>query len=275
MARCGHRSCGRWRPDTLVRHGRLGLAFDDKWFCCPTCVEIEARYLIEEARHLAGWVPRNSPPLGRVLIRRRVVSHAVVQNALRAQLESGRRLGEELVAMRAASSQDVVSALAAQAGIGCLASLDPARVASGPGGLSRATVRLLNVVPFDANYELQRLSVACGSPLPGWALSAVREITGWEVKPFLVADELFDQLLEAYGTAPSRPTLSRPIRSVPAAAAAVARAVEDGVARRMHQVRCDTFIWVRLEGHSHAEDLMVSLDDAEEEEAWQAAPTPL
>jgi hypothetical protein len=99
-------------------------------------------------------------------------------------------------------------------------------------------------------------------------------MTGWDIRPFLVPDDTLDRLIDAYGS--TRPGVStRPapgVRSVPDAAASIANAAQTGMARRMHQVRCASYVWVRLEGGQHAQDLMVALDRGEEE-AWQEAPT--
>jgi hypothetical protein len=273
MARCARSDCGRWRPDALVRRGRLGVSFDEKWYCSTACLEAEAGALISEARHHDTWVPVPATPLGRLLLQRQAVSPEDVERALHTQRGSGRRLGAELIAMGATSPDQVLRALAAQAGVGCLAALDPSRVAAGPGGLPREMVRLLGVVPFEASERRQRLSVACAGPLPGGALAAVREITGWQIQPFLVPDDVLTALVDAYGTARAG-VPAHPLRTVPDAAASIARAAQRGLARRMQQVRIDSLVWVRLEGETRPEDFMVTLDPPPEEHAWQAAPTP-
>jgi hypothetical protein len=102
-------------------------------------------------------------------------------------------------------------------------------------------------------------------------------MTGWDVQPFLIPDALLEELMAAYGarrevTGPTPPRSAT--CTVPDAAASIARAAERGMARRMHQVRCDSIVWVRLEGEAHAEDLMVRLEHPQEETSWQAALTP-
>jgi hypothetical protein len=274
MARCARSACARWRPNALARLAHLGVTLNDAWFCSTRCLEIEAEYAISEARHHDGWTPHPGPRIGRLLLQRRAVSPQALDAALRAQRVTGRRLGAELVATQATTEEQVLRALAAQAGIGCLLTLDVARVVPGPGGLSRQAVQSLQVVPFDANDGQQKLSVACRSPLPAAALGAVRQITGWHVQPFLVPDALLDRLIEAYASSRAGPGADgEPVDSVPDAAVAIARTVQQGVARRMHHVRCDSIVWVRLEGDALAHDLLVTLGDGREETGWQAAPT--
>jgi hypothetical protein len=256
-----------------VRRARLGLVFDGGWFCSTKCLQIETQCVLHEVRTRDTWLQPPAPPVGRLLVQRQAVSPDLLNVALEGQRRSGRRIGAELVAMGAVPAAEVLSALAAQAGVGCLLSLDPEHVSWGPGALSPDAVRVLRVVPFEANSTVQRIAVACASPLPRAALAALREMTGARIEPFLVPDGLLERLIEAYGRAthPSRGV--RALRTIPDAATSIARAAERGVARRMHQVRCDSYVWVRLEGDQHAEDLMVSLEPQREDVSWQAAPT--
>src|SRR5262245_56869022 len=120
MARCARKTCRRWRPDALITHVRLGVRFDEQWYCSARCLEIEAQCLISEARHRTQWVPPHTVPVGRLLVQRHGVAPAALETALRRQRETGRRVGDELVAMNATTPEDVLRALAAQAGIGCL-----------------------------------------------------------------------------------------------------------------------------------------------------------
>jgi hypothetical protein len=274
MARCARRACGRWRPNALAHRARLGVAFDGRWFCGAKCLEIEAQYLLSEVRRQDAWLAPPALPVGRLLVQRQAVSTERLEAALHAQRHTGRRLGAELIAMGAVAPEHVVRALAAQAGVGCVLALDPARVADAPGGLAAETVQVLRVVPFEASAAQQRMAVACESPLPRSALAALREMTGWRMEPFVVPDALLDRLVLAYGTASSAPGAGhRPLRSLADAASRIAVAAERGLAHAMQSVRCESYIWVRLRGHGHAEDLMITLDAEREETSWQAAPT--
>lgn len=275
MARCAGRTCARWNWRSLIRATRSGIEFEGKWYCSTVCLQADVQAAITEARHFDEWITPLSIPVGRLLIRQRAVSQTAVEAALDAQRQTGRRLGDELVAMRATSREQVLRALAAQAGVGCLISLDATRVCEGPGRLSRETVRTLRVVPFDLNEKLHRLAVACASPLPGFALAAVREMTGFQVLPFLVHEDLLDRLAEDYGrSCPGGLPAGRHVGTVSEAAATIADAAREGLARHMQRVKCDAFTWVRLEGDAFKKDLMVTARQTGES-PWQVAPTSL
>lgn len=275
MGRCARRSCGRWHWRALTRAGRAGVDFDNKWYCSTTCLQADVQQAIAEAGHFDEWVTPMAVPVGRLLVLRRAASKDSVEAALNAQRTSGRRLGAELVAMRATSKEHVLRALAAQAGVGCMTSIDAERVASGPGALSRDTVKMLRTVPFDFSATQHRLAVACGSPLPVFALAAVREMTGYQILPFLVEDELLEELIDGYGRScpDALPASDRP-RDLREAAATIAEAARRGLARHMQRVKCDAFTWVRLEGDTYKKDLMLTHTPAGES-TWQAAPTSL
>ena len=215
-------------------------------------------------------------PLGTLLVQQRVVTQEMLDVALREQRHTGRRLGAQLLAMGLITREELVRALAAQAGAGYLVNLDSSRVAAGPGGLSRQTVRALGLVPFESSQDGERLAVACVAPLPRLALSAIREITGARIDAFLVADEEWERLAEAYATGERTPTRIVPstaLRSIPDAAVRIALAASEGGPWRIQHARCDPFVWVRLEGGTRREDLLVSLGKYEGEHPWPVAPT--
>lgn len=263
MARCARETCGRWRPDLWPLRRARGVWFEDAWHCSRACVEAIARERLMDVTTSWGspGIHASAMRLGAVLLHHRVITSAILQEALREQKQTGLRLGEQLVQMSRANTHDVIRALAAQAGIGYLADVDPAIVRTGPGGLSRDAVRALGVVPIDASTEARRLKVACAAPVPRLALAALRELTGWAVEPFIVSDDTCRRLLDAYGTAPQEPRVSvvRP-RTVVEATSHIGHAVETGRAVRMQQARCDPFVWVRLEGNEAREDLLLPMD---------------
>lgn len=278
MARCERTHCGRWRPDSLVRRGRFGVHFDGRWFCSSQCVAIHTeRVLADTACPTARWAPSPATRIGTLLVQQRSLAPEMLQVALREQRHTGRRLGAQLLNMGLVSREDLLRALAVQAGTGYLLNLDLARVASGPGGLSRQTVRALGLVPFETSSDGERLAVAYVAPLPRLALGAIREITGARIDPFIVADEDWDRLADSYamgdtGRVPLIPSTT--LRSIPDAAVRIALAAAHGEAVRMHRARCDPFMWVRLEGGEGREDLLVSLGAPEKEHPWLAAPSP-
>lgn len=276
MARCARTECGRWRPDSLVRRGRFGVHLGDEWFCSSECLAAHTeRMLASAGAPSPRWVPPPSARLGRLLLAQGVIKADMLDVALRDQRHAGRRLGAQLRAMGLISREELLRALAAQAGTGYLVSLDPSRVASGPGGLSRQTVRALGLVPFERSSDGERLAVACVAPLPRLALSAIREITGARIDAFIVADEDWECLADAYasGDAAREPLIpSTTLRSIPDAAVRIALAAEGGPVRIQH-ARCDPFMWVRLEASARREDLLVSIGSHEGERPWPVAPT--
>lgn len=268
MARCAREECSRWRPDllldlSLIGRARRGVRFEESWYCSRACLEAVARDRLVDATMTwgSGGIHGSAMRLGAVLRHQRAITQDMLRDALAEQQETGLRLGEQLIEMGAIGVHDVIRALAAQAGVGYLPEVDPQIVRSGPGGLSRDAVRALGVVPIEASQALRTLKVACAAPLPRLALAALRELTGWAVVPFVVDDETCLVLLEAYGTVPGEQPVSvvRP-RTVVEATAHIARAVETGRAVRMQQARCDPFVWVRLEGETAREDLLLPME---------------
>jgi type IV pilus assembly protein PilB len=212
--------------------------------------------------------------LGTLLLHRQAVSRELLHAALREQRETGLRLGEQLQRMGVVTNDDLLRALAAQAGVGYLSSIDPARVSGAPGGLAPEAVRALSLVPFEVTADGERVRVASAAPLRRLALSALAEMTGLRVEPFIVSDEVFRGLLAAYGSARhDAPATASGVRTVSDAAARIARAAEQGEALRMQHTRCDDYVWVRLQGRERSEDLVLSVAPPAEERTWLAAPS--
>lgn len=274
MARCALDSCGRWRPDALVRRGRVGVSFDGEWYCSRACLESRTRRVlsaVDGPDRVGGGVPPLH--LGTLLLHRQIVSRELLHVALREQRQTGLRLGAQLKEMGLVTDDDLVRALATQAGVACLSSIDPARVTGGPGGLAPEAVRALQLVPFEATSD-RRLRVASAAPLRRLAVAALAAMTGLRVEPFIVGDDVFRVLLTAYGSArpPALATASA-VRTVSEAAARIARAAEEGEALRMQHTRCDDHVWVRLERRDGSEDLVLSVGTGVEEGTWLAEPS--
>lgn len=237
----------------------LGLYVNDAWYCSAACLEVAARERL--ARPSRGdLVTLTSIPalrLGVLLAHQAGLSREALSAALDEQRRTGRRLGAQLVAMGAATSHEVLRALAAQAGIGFLTAVDCARLLQAPGRLSQHAVRALGVVPFsvDASHEVMR--VACTAPLPRLALGVMRELTGFRIEPYLVADDHFPALLEAYGASRAdEPPADETVDDLGAAAARIVEAARSNrTGLRMAETRCRDHVWVRLEAEGRTEDL--------------------
>jgi hypothetical protein len=280
MARCAREQCGRWRPDFLrIGAARRGVSFEEVWYCSRACFEAVTRERLIDVT--TSWSSTNmrarSMRLGTVLLSQRSITADTLRAALAEQETTGLRLGEQLLIMEAVPPQELVRALAAQAGVGYVSDIDLMAVRTGPGGLSRDAVRALGVIPFEAivHDESRRLKVACAAPLPRLAIAALRELTTWKIDPLIVRDDLWCDLLEAYGTVDTErtPVVAIHPRTMVEATAHIALAVETGRAVRVQQARCDPFVWVRLEGEQANEDLLLSMDAmVKEQSTWQAEP---
>lgn len=271
MRRCAHKDCTTPR---LLLPLRRGLRFDGDWYCSTTCLAATT------ARRLAALQPPSRiervptmPPvrLGATLLAARRITAGILESALAAQERSGLRLGAQLVAMGAVDESDVTHALARQAGIGFLTRVDLDEVRRPVAGLSRTVVQALGVVPLDVERD-GALRIAVGAPLPRMAIATLQSGTGLRIRAYLVADSVLKALLDAYGTAAPAP-LPRPgvgRLSAEQAARRIADAASEGHATSWQHTWGPGFAWVRLDGASGPEDLIVT---PATEHTWQEALT--
>jgi hypothetical protein len=282
--RCAREACARWVPEFLAHRPGHGLVFDEAWYCSRPCLEAEARALLERAPAPDASIGRgqNVSRLGALLLHRRLISQPTLGEALVRQAVSGLRLGAELVAMGALQPHDLLRTLATQSRTGYLTVVDVDRARPAPGGLSRDVVEALGIVPIEADDERGRLVVACPAPLPRLALAVLRNLVTATVEALLVSDEDIAALLEAYGSAPRRqPRVTRTL-SLGDAAQRIAAAIESGRVSRVQPVRCEPWVWVRLEGGVAPEEIVLPSRAVRVPEraaaigkdpAWLAAPT--
>lgn len=281
MARCSAEHCGRWCPELLVRRG-VGASVDGVWFCSKACVERMARRRLIEARPVATGIPTVPPMrLGALLRHHGVCDAQAIEQALQAQRASHLKLGEQLCRMGAAEREGVLRALAAQAGVGYLASVDPSGVREGPGGLSPHAVRALGLVPI-SDVEEGRIRVACPAPVPRRALGALRRLTGWIPEPYLVCDDDWQALLRNYGADRSSEAPGGALsefmqtESLSAAAAQIAAAATRGGDTTVTEARWEPYTWVRVQGEGMVEDVLLARASngvTVEEGQWPAATT--
>lgn len=279
MARCAREGCGRWRPDALVRQRAMGVRLDDDWYCSTACLEraVRAR-LAQVASEDHAPAARMLPPLriGVLLLANdATLTPDLIGQALEAQRRSGRRLGDELQRMGVVTAQQVLHALAAQANTRYLTAIDPAMVQPGHGNLSRDMVRALGLVPFGADAGTRLLKVAYVAPLPRMALAALRELTGWRPEPYLVADQMWPLLAEAYGaTAPDlRTRASATAGTLGDASSRIARTAGQARTARISHARLDPYVWVRVETSNQVEDVLVNVPPADEDTSCPMAHT--
>ena len=282
MPRCADERCGRWRPDlsSVERFAgasvlRIGaLQFNGLWYCSRTCVEQAARVGLNQDRTRVR--PSNGlPPLrvGVLLRHAGAISQPQLEAALDAAKESGLKIGAQLERLGYTTSEDVLRALAAQAGVSYLSTFDITRVERAPVSMPASMVRALGLVPFEADDVLKKLSVVCAAPVPKSALRALIRLTGWSPELFLVTDRVFQDALDAYKPAQSdaRSHQALTVETMGAAAALVAEVAASERAVTMRHADCDSYRWVRVQAPQRVSDLLVTA--AQEETGCQAELT--
>ncbi|HTV03534.1 MAG TPA: hypothetical protein VMF13_23480 [Luteitalea sp.] len=261
--RCTHEDCP---TGALTRLFRKGLEFDEQWYCGTTCLAAETA---ERLAALQPPVPEvrvasvSPVRLGATLVASRLIPREVLTRALTAQGESGLPLGAQLVAMGAVDEETVTHALATQARIGFLPKVDVHTVMRPVADLSRAVVIALGVVPLEVERD-GTLRIAVGAPLPRTAIAALQSGTNRRVRPYLVGDSLLKQLLDAYGTAvDDSPATGVGRLSTAQAARRIADAAGAGRANSWHHTWGPGFAWIRVDGASGSEDLILAATHTE------------
>jgi hypothetical protein len=272
MPRCAEQTCGRWRPERLAPRWAAGIRFNGQWFCSRSCVEGAVREGLDSPAISASSAGALPPLKIGVLLRHMgVLSEAELDEALRSQQQSGRRLGQELQRLRIVGAEPVLKALAAQSSVSYLTTFDVDRVMRGPSWLPAATVRALGLVPFDVDEANHRMKVVCAAPVPRSATRAMLKLTGWTAEPYLVDDEVWRMAMDAYRPAEAIDAEAaghaRTVNGMAAAAACVVDTAEANRSITMRSANCDRYTWVRMEGPRLVSDLLVP----SQEEPWQAA----
>jgi hypothetical protein len=262
MVKCARSSCGRRRPDLLAVYGRFGLFLDQEWYCSTRCVEETVRRRIinlpaVQPAWVQGWRPVK---LGLLLMKQVGLSREAIDAALEEQGRSRTPFGQTLRRLGLVTTDDVMRALATQAGVRYLKSVDHRILAARPGGLARDTVETLGIVPVAADLKRGALQVACIAPIPGQAMRALSRLTRMSVEPLLVSDEQLPGLINVYSSAGGR---SSPVTGAvctdltgPATIAKLAKAQRSVV---MTQERCDPYVWVRLASGSATADVLMTI----------------
>lgn len=282
MPRCAKETCGRWRPNlTAIERlagpsvRRMGaLQFNGHWYCSRRCVEHAVRAGLNEershTRSLSGLPPLK---LGVLLRHAGVVTDPQLDLALETAARTGLRIGEQLQQLGYATAEEVLRALATQAGVKYLAVFDVNRVAPSPVPLPAATARALGLVPFEANETVKKLSVVCTAPVPRAAMRALVRLTGWAPEVFLVTDPVFEAALDAYRPAQEteRAHEALTVPTLGDAAARIADLAAEVRAVTMQHARCNTYRWVRVNAPQQVSDLIVA--GTQEERGCQAELT--
>jgi hypothetical protein len=258
------------------------VRLDGAWLCSQDCVEGVVRQRLLGRAPAAEVRQRPGIRLGALLRYQRACPPEQIEQALEAQTASRLRLGEQLRSMGALEPQALLRALAEQAGVSYLTSVDLSRVHDAPGGLSLDAILALRLVPIGAPDQ-ERIRVACPAPVPRTALSIFRQQTGWTPEAFLVSDDDWLALLEHYGAK------ARGHAGADGLSMAFAREddFDEGVRRvaqvvmaageaRLRDARWGPYVWVRLQGAGAGFDLLLEDRQRGHDEGarrWQAVTT--
>jgi hypothetical protein len=266
MAHCARRSCQSWLPDALATFGRFGIFIDQHWYCSTRCVEEAVRQRVRdlppvEPAFVQSW---RRTKLGRLLTQQMGLPGAIIDRALGVQESAGMPMGQRLRRQGLVSTDELLRALATQAGVRYLTAVNPRIVAHRPGELSQDIVRALGIVPIAADAIKREMQVACTAPIPGLAVRALTNLTEWAVEPLLVSDESLPHLIEVYGTRwPRRSAMSGAVCDLLSGPAQVARFAKSRRIVRMLHERCDPYVWVRLDAPGATADVLMALQETE------------
>jgi hypothetical protein len=261
MARCASEGCERWIPDLMVRRG-TGFHLDGWWLCSAACVERTARRRLQETVPISAGIPRRAQVrLGTLLRHHDAVTAKQLERALAEQRRTGLKLGAQVTALGFADAADVLRALAAQAGTSYLASVDPLCVHATVLRLGPGTVRALGLVPFGP-VLMGRTKVACTPPVPRNAVSALAQLTGLTLDLYLVSDDDWRMLAEAYDGVVGKPDPLQPVleveyaSSLPDVAVRVAAAATSARRAVVTQAQWDPYTWVRVQSTAVIRDVL-------------------
>lgn len=259
MPRCAEVSCGSWRPERLAPRWAAGIRLNGQWYCSRGCVRLAARTGLDVKADHPRTTALRPLRLGVLLRHLHAVSAAELNAALESQRVTGRRLGAELLARGRTTADQVLRALAAQASVSYLSTVDLRRVPQGPSWLPADTVRGLGLVPIDVDRAGRRLRVICAAPVPRAAIRALQTLSGWSTEVFLVTDDVLRRALEAYRTVaddePAADVVT--VRGIDAAAALVADAASTERTVTMRHAQWDGFTWIRVEGPTQVSHVLV------------------
>jgi hypothetical protein len=258
----------------------VGVRVDGDWFCSTACVESTAETRLRTADVAFETAPRPPIRLGALLVHAGSITSAQLKEAVQSQSSSGLRIGAELRRLGYADKDAVLSALAAQAGVSYLRSVDPSCVRQAPGGLCRDEVHALGVVPIrtEQREETPVMVVACAAPVPRTALTALRALTGHKTLVYLVSDEDMEALMAAYAAdvppAQSRVRVQWTQNRHEAARriAEVAASAGDVTLREAH---LDPMTWIRVVGKNGVDTMFVTPGGTRQEvPQWLVGTTP-
>jgi len=139
-------------------------------------------------------------PLGDILVEYNLITPAQLEEALKAQRETGERLGEALVRLGYVSEDDILEVLEYQLGIPRVSLADRPLSPDLVRSLPESVIRRHKVLPLRKEGGI--LTVAVADPLNVVALDDLRFATGLEINPVMARHREIEEALERCLAAP-------------------------------------------------------------------------
>ena len=267
---CANRQC--LRPPTVWQRWwarNEGIRFESEWFCSVDCFAagLLPRLTTLSAEERLHRPTANRLPLGLILLSRGSITSEQLRQALKLQREAAAgRIGEWLVRTGAATSRDVVNALAEQQGCPVFA----------PAGAQRFPEHFTLPLPLIRHYGGVPVffSSAANSAYLGFAgrlshslLRAAEHVTGCRVKPCIISDAKYRTMVERWSGSISAQTVAVEQGLSPLEIGrSVASYAQQTAAETCALSRCEQHVWVRLASRTALIDLLFRVTAKSSEE---------
>lgn len=140
--------------------------------------------------------PEELPPLGQILLQKKLVTEEDLQSALKEHLQTGQKLGEVITARKLVRNEEMGKILEKKLNVPylSLSNLLPSKQMFK--GLSKEFIKQHRLVPLEKSGKTLRVGMC--DPLDPTALDAVRRVTGMDPVPALVMEEEFIEFMNRY-----------------------------------------------------------------------------
>lgn len=175
-----------------------GFCFGNRWFCSVECLEWG---MGQEILHLFRKSNEQSvllrPKIGRMLLLKKWITPEQLRDALEAQRQKGDKLGYWLVRLGYITEEKLITVLSEQLSVPWMDEIkqpfNQEAIAALPGMLCKK----FNIFPLELSEDDQ-LTMAVDYGFTDEMISAVDEVVGVRVKPFLTRKEVLRQLIEEH-----------------------------------------------------------------------------
>lgn len=256
---CTNRNCPR--PPTVWQRWwarKEGVYLEGQWYCSAECLRSG---LLNRIEHMLcprrAHPQRRCVPLGLILFGRGLISEYQLRDALAHQREAGAgRIGEWLVRLGYARSQDVTAALAVQQNCPVFARMDIEHFAD-TFRFPHLLARTYGGLPVHFNTRTQSLLLAFAAPLRQSLLGAAAHILQCEVVPCIIAENHHWTALERWESSATGEAvcIEGPHSSIEISFSIASYAEQTG-AETCSMARCEDHLWVRLSGEVGSLDLL-------------------